>query len=222
MLVKWASTEALSLAHRWPLLADGQDPESLEARVAYHLRRLGIRWRDVRATALMPRDEIAELVQGRLSLSQALVLELATRLHLPLSELSRPLLHLEAEAWAFYRSSARDRLHVWQRAQASWERAGLSLRLASAVMGLKPSQVTHALMDPERRLVMSHEAASRLASAVGIEAGAPFFIANVERALPPDHGVEVVQPLSAAAISELYRNVGAKRSAHKLTRSDER
>jgi hypothetical protein len=89
-------------------------------------------------------------------------------------------------------------------------------------MGLKPSQVTHALMDPKRRLVMSHEAASRLSSALGIEAGAPFFIANVERALPPDHGVEEVQPLSDAAISELYCTVGAKRSTHKLTRSDER
>lgn len=77
VLVGCASTEALSLAHRWPLLAAGQDPASLEARVAYHLRRLGIRWRDLRATALMPRDENAKLVQGRLALSQALVLELA-------------------------------------------------------------------------------------------------------------------------------------------------
>ncbi len=77
VLVGCASTEALSLAHRWPLLAAGQDPASLEARVAYHLRRIGIRWRDLRATALMPRDENAKLVQGRLALSQALVLELA-------------------------------------------------------------------------------------------------------------------------------------------------
>ncbi len=215
------ATKALALAHHWPLLADGQDPESLEARVAYHMRRLGIGWRDVRSTGLMKRDEIADLAQGRLALSEAVVLELAKRLHLPPSELSRPLLDTEAEAWTFYRTSACHRLHVWQRAQASWERAGLSLRLASAVMALKPSHVSHALMNPDRRLVMSYEAATRLAAALKIEAGARFFTANVDRAVPPDNGVEQVQPLSNDAISELYQADSAKRSVRDRGRGED-
>ena len=197
------------------MLLDAQDPEALEARVAYHLRRLRIRWRDVRATGLLPRDDLAELVQGRLTLSEGLVFELAKRLDVSSAELSRPLTEQEAVAWAFYRTSARHRLHVWQRAQVCWERAGLSLRLAAAVMNLKPYQVAHALTDPERRLVMSYEAASRLAVALQIDEGASFFIATVEQALPPAHGVDAVLPLSGEAVADLYRSVGATRRAPK-------
>jgi len=195
------------------LLADGQDPESLEARVAYHLRRLGIRWRDVRATGLMPRDELANVVQGRLALSEALVHQLANRLGVQPNELLRPLLEEEVKAWTFYRTSARHRLYVWQRARAIWERAGLSLRLAAAVMELRPYQLTHALLNPERRLVMSYEAASRLAAALEIESGVQFFIANVDLALPPEHGIDdTVSALSEETIQALYHSVGVRSS----------
>ncbi len=195
------------------MLADGQDPESLEARVAYHLRRLGIRWRDVRATGLMPRDELANVVQGRLALSEALVHQLANRLGVQPNELLRPLLEEEVKAWTFYRTSARHRLYVWQRARAIWERAGLSLRLAAAVMELRPYQLTHALLNPERRLVMSYEAASRLAAALEIESGVQFFIANVDLALPPEHGIDdTVSALSEETIQALYHSVGVRSS----------
>lgn len=203
-------------------MLDTQDPEALEARVAYHLRRLGIRWRDVRASGLLPRDDLAELVQGRLTLSEEVVSELAGRLGVSLADLSRPLAEHEAESWAFYRTSARHRLHVWRRAQASWERAGLSLRLAAAVMGVRPYHVAHALTDPDRRLVMSYEAASRLAVALRIDDGANFFLVNVEPALLPEHGVDAVQPLSADAIADLYRSVGATRSVPTPGRRGER
>lgn len=196
------------------MLADGQDPESLEARAAYHLRRLGIRWRDVRATGLMPRDELADVVQGRLALSEALVHQLANRLGILPNELLRPLLEEEAEAWTFYRTSARHRLYVWQRARASWERAGLSLRLAAAVMELRPYQLTHALLDPERRLVLSYEAATRLASALAIESGAPFFTATAGLELPPEHGIDdVVRPLADTSIKAIYQSTRAQRSS---------
>ena len=148
-----------------------------------------------------------------------MVSDLAKRLGVPPADLSRPLTEYEAEGWAFYRTSARHRLHVWRRAQLSWDRAGLSLRLAAAVMDLKPYRVAHALTDPERRLVMSHEAAAHLALALGIDDGARFFIANVDQALPPEHGVDLVQPLTVEAISELYRSVDAKRKSPVRDRS---
>jgi kynureninase len=170
----------------------------------------------------LPRDELADVVQGRLALSEALVHQLANRLGVQPTELLRQLLEEEAEAWTFYRTSARQPLYVWQRARASWERAGLSLRLASAVMGVKPSVVTHALLDPERRLVMSYDAAARLATALRIEDGARFFIANAQRALPPEQGVEEVQPLSHTAISELYLSAGGKRLVRDRSRGDDR
>ena len=196
------------------MLADGQDPASLEARVAYHLRRLTIGWRAVRQTHLLPRDELADLVQGRITLNESIVHELATRLSLPAAELSRPLTEPESEAWSFYRESVRNRIYVWQRARASWERGGLSLRLAAAVMELRPYQLTHALLNPERRLVLSYEAATRLAAALEIEASAPFFTIRTESGLPPEHGIdEVVQPLSKASVEALYRTTRATRSS---------
>ncbi len=204
------------------MLLDAQDPEALEARVAYHLRRLRIRWRDVRASGLLPRDDLAELVQGRLALNEEVVSELAGRLGVSLADLARPLTEQEAEGWAFYRTSARYRLHVWRRAQVSGERAGLSLRLTAAVMGVRAYQVAHALTDPDRRLVMSYEAASRLAVALGIDDGARFFVANVEPALPPEHGVDAIQPLSADAIADLYRAVSASRRVPTPGRRGER
>ncbi len=196
------------------MLADGQDPASLEARVAYHLRRLSIGWRAVRQTRLLPRDELADLVQGRLTLSESIVHELAARLGLPAAELFRPPTTPETEDWSFYRESVRHRLHVWQRARASWEHAGLSLRLAAPVMELRPYQLTHALLDPERRLVMSYEAATRLAAALEIESGAPFFTANAGLALPPEHGIDdLVQPLADTSIKALYQSTRARRSS---------
>ena len=186
----------------------------MEARAAYHLRRLGIRWRDIRTTGLMPRDELADVVQGRLALSEALVHQLANRIGVQPNELLRPLLEEEVKAWTFYHTSARHRLYVWQRARASWERAGLSLRLAAAVMELRPYQLTHALLDPERRLILSYEAATRLASALEIESGAWFFTANAGLALPPKHGIDdAVQPLADTSIKALYQSTRARRSS---------
>lgn len=206
--------ESPCLAHRWPLLAHGQDPASLEARVAYHLRRLGIAWRAVRETRLLPRDELADLVQGRLRLSEPIVRELATHLGVALAELSRDLTVSESDAWSFYRESVRHRMYVWQRARAIWERGGLSLRLAAAVMELRPYQLTHALLNPERRLVLSYEAATRLAIALEIEGGAQFFTAHADLGLPPEHDInEVVQPLSEASIAALYRTTRNARSS---------
>lgn len=161
----------------------------------------------------MPRDELANVVQGRLALSEALVHQLANRLGVQPNELLRPLLEEEVKAWTFYRTSARHRLYVWQRARAIWERAGLSLRLAAAVMELRPYQLTHALLNPERRLVMSYEAASRLAAALEIESGVQFFIANVDLALPPEHGIDdTVSALSEETIQALYHSVGVRSS----------
>lgn len=215
----WGARKDAPLAHRWPLLLDAQDPNLLEARVAYHLRRLRIRWRDVRASGLLPRDDLADLVQGRLSLSEEMVFELAKRLSVPPADLSRPLTEYEAESWRFYRTSARHRLHVWQRAQMSWERAGLSLRLAAAVMGLKPYRVAHALTDPERRFIMTYEDASRLAVALEVRDGAAFFIATVDQESSPEHGIEAVQRLSNDAIADLYRSVGVRRTYSPRVRS---
>jgi len=89
-------------------------------------------------------------------------------------------------------------------------------------MELRPYQVTHALMDPERRLVMSYQAALRLAEALEIEAGAQFFTANVDLALPPEHGVdEAVVPLPDERIEALYRAAGARRSARAQERDED-
>jgi hypothetical protein len=57
---------------------------------------------------------------------------------------------------------------------------------------------------------------------VGVDDGAGFFIAYVEQALPPEHGVDAVLPLSGEAIADLYGPFSATRKAPSLDRTEVR
>lgn len=133
-------------ARPWPLLENGQDPDSLQGRVAYHLHRLKLTGRRLRDCRYCPPYQVAEITQGRVFLQDKDVASLARCLVVDVSELSRPLTAQEDVEWAFYRASAAQGGKVWQKAHRAWEAAGWSITHAAQVM--EEIAVAHILCGP--------------------------------------------------------------------------
>ncbi len=198
------TTKAARLARPWPLLRDGQDPASLEARVAFHLHRTGCVGSRLTASSFLSRPALQSLAQGRFPLRTKEVGELAKSLGLSPRELLRNLSSEEAAAWAFYRTSARHRLHVWGRARACWELAGVSTRLAAAIMQMRSQNVTLAFNGRVGGRVLSRGPASALSRALDVRGGAETFLMFAGEMLPPEHKIEdVVAPLTNDALDSL-------------------
>lgn len=96
------------------MLADGQDPDALEARLAYHLHRLDLTGAPLREVLKGKAYLATALSQARVSIEPAFITELARALYVAAYELNRDLLHDEAREWSFYRSSAHARRTIWQ------------------------------------------------------------------------------------------------------------
>jgi hypothetical protein len=196
--------KAPRLARPWPLLEDGQDPDGLEARVAFHLHRTGFVGARLAASSFLSRPDLQSLAQGRLAISADDVIALARSLGLPPRQLLRSLDADEAACWRFYRTSARHRVHVWRRARACWETAGVSARLAASIMRIRNQSLTQALEDRARGRVLACEPASKLTSALEMPAGPEAFLMFAEAMWPPEHNLEdVVAPLTSAKIDAL-------------------
>lgn len=156
-----------AISHLWPLLREGQDPDSLAARVAYHLHRTHNRTTALtRAGLAADRSFASDVVQGRLPLTQSDVEFIAGRLALPSSELTRPLTPEEQEAWAFYRTSGRNRRAVWERARSVWQRHGLANNAAANAMGLSRTALSN-IFSGHNSAVLRHDQAAKLAIAIG-------------------------------------------------------
>lgn len=198
--------KAPRLARPWPLLDDGQDPGGLPARVAFHLHRTGFVGARLAASSFLSRPHLQSLSQGRLPISTADVTSLAKRLGLTPRELLRPLHPEESERWGFYRTSARHRVHVWRRARACWDAAGLSARMAAAVMHIRFQNLTLGLDDRERGRVLTHEQAKKLSVALNMTSGPSAFLMFAGEMLPPEHKIEdVVAPLTIEQLNALKR-----------------
>lgn len=132
----------------WPLLRPGQDPESLEARVAFHLHRLRLTGKRLREASR--RHDHSDLVQARVVLTMDDVDRLARALGLPAHDLSRAPTPTEYAEWNFYRYSAFNAGEVWQRAARIWRSRGIADTLAANVMGLDPALVSKNLRSGNR------------------------------------------------------------------------
>lgn len=177
--------KATSISLLWPLLRDGQDPKELAARVAYHLHRTHNRTTALtRAGITTDRSYASDLVQGRSPLTESDVRFIADRLALPFSDLVRPLTTEENEAWAFYRTSGRNRLAVWERARAAWRKHGLSDTAAAKAIGLSRAALSN-IFTGESLPVMRHDQASKLGGALGSSEFAKQLIAGLEDTTPP-------------------------------------
>src|SRR5262245_15739979 len=96
-----AATKDKCLPRPWPLLGLGQDPESIEARVAFHLHRLKLVGRPMHRCGFHTVDA-ADLAAGRTPLSEDRVDALAQRLGVVTIDLIRRLTECETREWAFY------------------------------------------------------------------------------------------------------------------------
>ncbi len=133
---------------QWPLLKPGQDPASLEARVAYHLHRLRLTGKPLRDSS-RPFNH-SDLVQARCTLTPQNVAALAKSLCIPVDELTRELTVDEQSEWEFYRYSSFNAGEIWQRAAQLWRSRGFSDAEAAYAMGLEPSLVSRNLRRGQR------------------------------------------------------------------------
>ncbi len=185
------------LVRPWPLLSDEQDPDSLEARVAFHLHRTGFIGARLSSSSFLSRPHLQDLTQGRLPLTTSDILRLARELNLYPRELLRPLTRVEADIWSFYRGSARHRHYVWKRARACWEVAGISVRLAASIMTVPHPNVVYALRSGPHGRVLTFEQALRLTTALKMSAGPAALLMFVDQLQPPEHNIaDIVSPLT--------------------------
>lgn len=159
----------------WPVLDEGQDPDSLEARVAFHLHRLDLVGEPLRRCAFVPIRHVGDVTSARSPLTSRDVLELAKRLGIDDGELSRPLTEAENEEWAFYRASMRNVLGVWHRAEKLWRHAGMSSADAADILGIDRRTLYRCLSNKDA-FALSFEGAQRLCIAINLGSPADLIV----------------------------------------------
>ena len=155
--------------------------------MAFHLHRLNLIGDRLLPTGFLPKSHLRHLTAARLPLAERDVTDLAARLHINVEELRRPLTQPESEEWAFYRSSTVNPRKIWARAHSLWRAAGLSNAEAARILDINKGTLLHCLVgeDDERLVALSHPAASRLASAIGLSNAAAIIAEpDPERASP--------------------------------------
>lgn len=157
----------------------------MAARVAYHLHRTHNRTTALtRSGVTTDRSYASDLVQGRSALTENDAKFIADRLSLPFSDLVRPLTAEEQEDWAFYRTSGRNKLAVWERARAAWRASGLSDSAAAKVIGLSRAALSNVFTGGSPP-VMRYDQASRMGDALENREFARQLIAGLEDTSPP-------------------------------------
>lgn len=157
------------LPYKWPLLADGQDPDALEARFAYHLHRLAITSARLRTALGSKAASTTSLTQARAGISLSFAHQLAELLGIDGYALTRPLTEDEAREWQFYRMSARNPFLVWQNARSQWEAGGLTQMEASRILCVPQSNLSRTLAG-KRMDVLDYQQAAKLLAAVSSDA----------------------------------------------------
>lgn len=145
------------------MLADGQDPTALEARLAFHLHRLQLTGEALR-NALNGKMYLATaLSQARMSVEPDFITELAANLSIAADELVRPLLEQESSEWRFYRTSASNREQVWANVAQFATANNLSRRALANIIGMKIADVSNSISG-KRKKVLTLDHATKLAA----------------------------------------------------------
>ena len=126
----------------WPLLENDKDPDSLEARVAYHLYRLDIKGARLARAIRKSNDTAAQLAAAEISLTKEHVSQLAQAVQVDYDDLTRDLCEEEKCEWHFYRISYRFSRYVWDAARSSWTVRGCTTTRASEIMQLSRGHVS--------------------------------------------------------------------------------
>jgi len=151
-------TKACALPYKWPLLADGQDPNALEARLAFHLHRLSLTGEPLRE-ALQGKAYLATaLSQGRVAIENSFIEGLAVALNIAADELLRPLPQEETNEWSFYRQSAANREAVWEKAMELARLNNMSLRTTAKTIGMDVADLVNARAGKRPKVLEWHQA----------------------------------------------------------------
>lgn len=135
----------VDLPYKWPLLADGQDPSALEARLAFHLHRLNLTGEPLREALNGKATLATALTQARASVNHSFISELAAALNVAADELTRPLIDDETREWSFYRTSAGHRNLVWEHVARFGAEHNLSLNSIADIIGMKAPNLSNAI-----------------------------------------------------------------------------
>lgn len=146
------------LPYKWPLLADGQDPDALEARLAYHLHRLRLTGAPLRGALRGKASLATALSQARASVDHNFIADLAATLNIAADELSRAPTDDEGREWSFYRISAQNRQVVWDNAMEVARRHGMSLRETAAIIGMSVADLSNAISGKRQHILEHHQA----------------------------------------------------------------
>lgn len=158
-----------------PLLQDGQDPDGLAARVAYHLHRLEISIDDLNAAGISF-DMARQMRRGDIQISEDFASEIARSLRLSHEDLSRALNDTEREEWTFYRTSARHATVVWKRVFETATALGYSQRDLGKLLDIPQSRLSLIASGRASTPALTLEHAKALAAAMGIEGREVIFI----------------------------------------------
>lgn len=161
-----------------PLLQDGQDPDGLAARVAYHLHRHGIAIKQLNHAGITF-DTARQLRKGAIQMDAAYVSQLASALRLDAEELSRALEDSERMEWEFYRTSARHATIVWKRVFESSTAHSVSQRHLSTLLNIPQSHLSLLATGKTEKPALTFPQAETLAKRFGFEEGANAFISGL-------------------------------------------
>ncbi len=160
-------TKAARLSRPWPLLREGQDPASLEARVAFHLHRLKLVGRALHRVGYHSADA-ADLAAARTILAPSDIAKLASHLRIPPLDFTRQLSSDEHREWAFYRVSAANPDAVWRAARTAWVARNLTDKQAATLLGYTPKSLSKAI---RTHRPLQFPTAARLSTALNIPGG---------------------------------------------------
>jgi len=165
------------LRRPWPLLNNDQDPESLTARVAYHLHRLDFKGAKLARKLQRSNNTAAQLAAGTILLGEQNVIELAAALQLDIDDLRRPLTEDEQREWHFYRVSARHSAFVWRTARSLWEAQKYTTHSAAPIIGLSQSHVARCSSTSNHKPApLLFPAAARLSTALCLHRSTDAFL----------------------------------------------
>lgn len=150
-----------------PVLPSGVAIDALEARIAFHLHRLGLTGTAL-STVTESRSDAADIAAARVRLSSQEAERLALRLGVPSSELTRPLRPEETDAWTFYMRSAAKGPEMWLRAVGLAEAHGLSRRGLGQIIRVDRRNLARALAGTSR-IVFTDVMADALADTLHVD-----------------------------------------------------
>lgn len=120
--------------------------------MAFHLHRLNLTGTPLRE-AMNGKAAIATaLSQGRMTIENGFIADLAATLNIATEELTRELKDDEQQSWGFYRTSAANKDEVWSNVAAFAATNNISLRSLAHIVGLKEADISNSISGKRQKV----------------------------------------------------------------------